>query len=224
MVDEILRKYSKLANSYIKDTGHFLQEIQQIPIQPGDILATVNVTALYMNIPHQDGIEKTRRFLSKHGASQAEITLTETLLGHILKKNYFQFNNEHYLQVSGTAMGTRCAPNYAIIFMAELEEEFLATIDKKPKIWRRLIDDIFMIWNLGELELTKLLEELNKFQQSNSLKNIVSMEFHFCTLSPILRTTNYKPEFITNQQIISNIFTTHHVTHFNRKMLSHMDF
>ena len=42
LVDEILRKYSKLAKSYIKDTGHFLQEIQQIPIQPGDILATVD--------------------------------------------------------------------------------------------------------------------------------------------------------------------------------------
>ena len=73
LVDEILRKYSKMAKSYIKDTGHFLQEIQQITIQPGDILATVDVLALFTNIAHQDGIEKTRRFLRKHGARQADI-------------------------------------------------------------------------------------------------------------------------------------------------------
>ena len=47
LVDEILRKYSKLAGSYIKDTSHFLQEIQNIEIHSGDIIATVDVTALY---------------------------------------------------------------------------------------------------------------------------------------------------------------------------------
>ena len=44
--DEILRKYPKLAKSYIKDTGHFLQEIQNIHIREGEIIATVDVTAL----------------------------------------------------------------------------------------------------------------------------------------------------------------------------------
>ena len=75
LVDEILRKYSKLAKSYIKDTSHFLQEIQNIEIHHGDIIATVDVTALYTNIPHQDGIHKVKEFLKRHNAPQAEITL-----------------------------------------------------------------------------------------------------------------------------------------------------
>ena len=94
---------------------------------------------------------------------QAEIILIETLLQHILKKNYFEFNNEFYLQISGTAMETRCAPNYAIIFMAELEEEFLSTLTLKPRIWKRFIDDIFIIWNYGEEELGHLLTLFNQF-------------------------------------------------------------
>ena len=163
LVDEILRKYSKLAGSYIKDTSHFLQEIQNIEIHSGDIIATVDVTALYTNIPHEDGIQKVKDFLKKHNAPQEELTLVETLLEHILKKNYFEFNNEYYLQISGTAMGTRCAPNYAIIFMAELEEKFLSTLTLKPRIWKRFIDDIFIIWSHGENELQKLLEQLNQF-------------------------------------------------------------
>ena len=163
LVDETLRKYSKLAKSYIKDTSHLLQEIQKIEIHPGDIIATVDITALYTNIPHEDGIHKVKKFLKKHDAPQAELILVETLLEHILKKNYFEFNNEYYLQISGTAMGTRCAPNYAIIFMAELEEDFLTTLTLQPKIWKRFIDDIFMIWNHGEAELETLLTKLNQF-------------------------------------------------------------
>ena len=36
--------------------------------------------------------------------------------------NKFQFNRENYLQIGGTAMGTRVAPFYANIFMPNLEE------------------------------------------------------------------------------------------------------
>ena len=121
------------------------------------------MTALYTNIPHQDGINKVLNFMRKNGASQQELEIVEHLLNHILKKNYFQFDNKTYLQISGTAMGTRCAPNYAIIFMAKLEEEFLQQTDKKPKVWLRFIDDIFMVWNHGEENLKKMLEELNNF-------------------------------------------------------------
>ena len=119
--------------------------------------------ALYTNIPHQDGIEKVLRFLRRNRASKSELVLVSNLLEHILKKNYFTFNNETYLQISGTAMGTRCAPNYAIIFMAELEEEFLSQTPMKPRIWLRFIDDIFMVWSHGEDELQKMLNELNNF-------------------------------------------------------------
>ena len=85
----------------------------------------------------------------------------ETLLKHILKKNYFEFNNEYYLQISGTAMGTRCAPNYAIIFMAELEEQFLTTVILKTRIWKRFIDDIFIIWKHGETAPTRSTEHIS---------------------------------------------------------------
>ena len=119
--------------------------------------------ALYTNISHKDGIKQVTPFIKTHGASEQEVELCEVFLHHILQKNYFQFNKKTYLQVSGTAMGTRCAPNYAIIFMAEIEEEFLATQLLKPRIWLRFIDDIFLIWNHLETELDNFLENLNSF-------------------------------------------------------------
>ena len=54
-----------------------------------------------------------------------------------------------YIQKQGTAMGTRMAPNYAIIFMHYLESNLLSKTTMKPKTWLRFIDDIFMIWPHG---------------------------------------------------------------------------
>ena len=68
------------------------------------------------------------------------------LLREVLHKNNFEFNGKHYLQVGGTAMGTRLAPSYANIFMGDLEERLLDKYEKTPYLWVRFIDDIFAIW------------------------------------------------------------------------------
>ena len=161
-VDEILRKYAKKVRSYVKDTTHFLQLTKDLQVEENEYLCTVDVTALYTNIPHKDGIKRVLRFMEQHQATQTELTLVRYLLKLILRMNYFEFNNQTYLQVSGTAMGTRCAPNYAIIFMGDLEQEFLDKCEKKPRVWYRFIDDIFMIWNHSRQDLDTFLEELNK--------------------------------------------------------------
>ena len=165
-VEEILRKYSKQVKSYVKDTTHFLQLTKELKVEENEYLCTVDVTALHTNIPHKEGIKRILRFMEKHQAPQAEMKLVRYLLKHILKMNYFEFNEQIYLQVSGTAIGTRCAPNYAIIFMGDLEEEFLGKCQKKPRVWFRFIDDIFIIWNHSRQELDTFLENLNEHHET----------------------------------------------------------
>ena len=58
-------------------------------------------------------------------------------------------------------MGTRMAPNYANLFMGELESEILENYPKKPLVWYRYIDDIFFIWTHGREELDKFLKYAN---------------------------------------------------------------
>ena len=48
--------------------------------------------------------------------------------------------------------------------MAALEESFLE--NTKPWLWRRYIDDIFMIWQHGTDELKIFLDKLNNFHPS----------------------------------------------------------
>ena len=63
-------------------------------------------------------------------------------------------------------METRYAPNYAIIFMAELEEEFLDTQNLKPRICLRFIDDIFMVSNNNQQNLDIFINNLNQHHET----------------------------------------------------------
>ena len=49
------------------------------------------------------------------------------LLDLVLKYNIFEFDGELFLQLIGTAMGTRAAPNVADIFMSFLDTDIKKT-------------------------------------------------------------------------------------------------
>ena len=88
---------------------------------------------------------------------------TETLLELaeiVLKNSIFQFNEKTLKKLRGTAIGTKFAPPYAIIFMADLQERILKDIELKPRIWWSYIDDIFFIWEHGEDSLKQSIETL----------------------------------------------------------------
>ena len=59
-----------------------------------------------------------------------EAVSTESLIKLVellLRNNYFEFNDK---EKEGTAIGTKFAPPYAIIFMAAFEEEISETLIK----------------------------------------------------------------------------------------------
>ena len=52
----------------------------------------------------------------------------------ILKSNAFRFGNEFYSQITGTAMGTPMATNYANLFMGNFEQNSLRDYSQKTLI------------------------------------------------------------------------------------------
>ena len=76
---------------------------------------------------------------------------------------------------------------YIYIFMAALEEEILESLIKKPWLWRRYIDDIFMIWHHGENEFKQFIDKLSKFRLSIKFTCHYSRErVHFLDVQVIL--------------------------------------
>jgi len=98
-VDHFLRPHVPKIRSYIKDTTDFINKIEAIPPLPlGALLVTLDVTALYTNIPNQDAIRVARDTLNQH-RQDGYIHLTNQdlcdLLELVLTCNNFEFNNSH---------------------------------------------------------------------------------------------------------------------------------
>ena len=161
-VDHYLQPLSRQVKSYIKDTNDFLAKLRKLPPLPEDfLLCTIDVVGLYPNIPHDDGLAAIREALEKREDKSISTESLVVLAECVLKNNVFEHNSRFFRQIQGTAIGTKMAPPYAILFMSNLEETFLATSPYKPFIWWRFIDDIFMIWQHGEEKLKEFLELLN---------------------------------------------------------------
>ena len=63
----------------------------------------------------------------------------------VLKNNILEFDEKTFKQKRGTAIRTRFASPYAILFMAGFEEKMLESFVKNPMTWWRCVDDMFLI-------------------------------------------------------------------------------
>ena len=103
------------------------------------------MAGLYPSTPQKAGLKALKNTLNKR--KQKHVT-TEKLISmaeFVLKNNFFEFNGSVKQQVSGMAIGTKCAPTYTCIYMDEVEAEFLKTQERALLVWFSYIDDIFSI-------------------------------------------------------------------------------
>ena len=71
------------------------------------LLVTLDVSSLYTNIPHNEGINACDHFLCTDPHNTIPTGTICDLIRMILTINNFTFNDSHYLQIHGTAMGKR---------------------------------------------------------------------------------------------------------------------
>ncbi len=65
-------------------------------------------------------------------------------------------------------MGTKMAPSFANIFIGALEQSLLSSTPNHlvPLLWKRFIDDIFLIWTYGEESFHSFVQHLNSFHST----------------------------------------------------------
>ena len=148
-LDHHLQPLAQVAKCYVKDTNEFLKKLRSLPKLPdGIILCTMDVVGLYPNIPLEEGLCALRKRLEirkeKCISTDTIIDLSEV----VIKNNIFTFGKKTFTQKRGTAVGTKFAPPYSILFMAELEEKIIKESEYKPYLWWRYIDDIFSYGNM----------------------------------------------------------------------------
>ena len=154
--------------SLVKNSIAVVNILEGLDLQdsPDLHLVTFDVQSLYPSIPQGAGIEMViQRVSPTTPPTSREKTfknMIRDLLRIILGDNHFSFNGNHYTQKSGVAMGTKCAPHLANLFMASLEDKALKTwTGTEPIKWLRFLDDILMLWKGSREELDVFHQHLN---------------------------------------------------------------
>ncbi|XP_073254203.1 uncharacterized protein [Porites lutea] len=125
-------------------------------------MVTNDVVGLYPHIPHDEGLQYIREALNNRENPEIPTETIVDLAELVLRINNFEFNENHYLQTSRTAIGTKMALSYANLFRDRPERRLLSQAQVKPYISLRYIDDVFMVWTGTELELVEFLNYINE--------------------------------------------------------------
>lgn len=173
-LDVLIKPLAMRTASYVKDTSHIIHLLSTLKVPSESLLVTIDVKSLYTCIPQNEGTQCCLNAINRAHITDIPIPVLETLFNLVLKCNIMRFHSRIFTQTTGTAMGTVMAPNYAILFMDHLENTFLKTQPIKPLIWKRYIDDIFMIWIGSKSQLTKFISELNEFHHNIKFTHEIS--------------------------------------------------
>lgn len=175
LTDILIQPFLQKVKSYVKDDIHFLNLLPN-KTESETLLATFDVTSLYSNIPHELGKQAIKYWIQRHPEilhPRFNEDFIIDSLDLILKNNSFQFNNNNYIQILGTAMGTKMAPAYATLTLAYLEETLYTNIEQKYgnettlhfiQSWKRYLDDCFILWkqSWGNIhDLFSMLQDLH---------------------------------------------------------------
>ena len=155
-------------NQYtVTDTFEFVNEVQSLEINSGNILVSYDVTSLFTNVPlHVDEtiqILADKAFTDDWFNKTHELNLSRDQLIELVnaatKNQLFQFNGNLYEQTDGVAMGSPLGPLLANVFMCSIEDK-LDQDGKLPSYYRRYVDDTLTIMpDLASAEI--FLDTLN---------------------------------------------------------------
>ena len=145
----------------------------------------MDVSSLYTNIDHEEGAGFCFKKLEERKNKSIPSIVIKNIILMILKSNAFRFGNEYHRQITGTAMKTPMAPNYANLFMDNFEQNIFHDMSQKtglsPLVWFRFIDDIFFIWTSNKDTLDHFNSFTQNYSKSNSRKSKIKFEIHLST-------------------------------------------
>ena len=211
-IDDQLQPLVENLPSHLKDDNDFLGKLIELnnkhTLPPDTLLVTWDVKSLYTNIPHDGGIEACDYFMRLHNFAKDKRETIVKFINLVLTCNSLTFQGQHFVQQTGTAMGTKMAPcSYANLYMGRLEDHFLKGATDKPLMWFRYIDDIFFIWTHGEEKLTDFFNFCNsfdphiKFEQTKSTTSIPFLDVQVINSNGKISTDLYTKPTDTHQYL-----------------------
>lgn len=159
-----LNKIKDPPGANIKNNLDLVDRIQHVKLEPGEIMVSFDVTALFPSVPIPFAISFFVEHLKNEKVPDTHIQAYEEIMRLCMDQNFFQFRGKFYQQTSGTCMGSKLAPYISNIFMSRLETDLKTSFRKFPRVWWRYVDDIFAI--LKEEDINEVLDHMNSLYPS----------------------------------------------------------
>lgn len=166
----------KSLSSYVTDTTEFINQTEQNIHPTHSKLASIDVSSLYTNIPHHEGIQSALHFLKNSPNTykyleQPNPEIIGELMSLVLQNIVF---DKYHLQIQGTAMRTKMAPAYTNLFMGRLETQLINHATEHIHTWKKFIDDIFIIWTETAEEFEQFMTNINQIHPTIKFTHKIS--------------------------------------------------
>ena len=130
----LLTSDSKIQPTYLKDTGDTIRKIENLHLPDDIILASLDVVSMFTSVPQDQAFRTTLETLTNldpcaYDPPVPGMKYMSELLQLVLYRNSFEFNNEHFLQISGVPMGQRSLGSICNLVIHELEKEILRSTE-----------------------------------------------------------------------------------------------
>ena len=120
-----------------------------IKLQPNEYIISYYAKALFTSVPIEPAIEIIRKHLEDDKDLQQRTSMIVNhnicLLEFCLKNTCFIFQGRYYEQVEGAVMGSPISPIVANLYIEAFEVKSLNTAPHPPSLWRRFVDDTFVV-------------------------------------------------------------------------------
>jgi hypothetical protein len=164
---KILSPLAGRSESFVKNTGHFIQLLKSVNLRRQDTLDSFEVVSLFTNVPVDEALQAIRNKLTNDNSlaelPNLKVEAIMELLNVCLRTTYFQVDDRFY---QGTAMRSSLSPIISNIYMEHFEKLALDSAQHKAPLWLRYVDDTFVIWPHGADGLQDFLRHLNNLRSS----------------------------------------------------------
>ena len=162
-IDVHLRHLAKIHPTYIEDTRHFLERIEQInekyaPLPPTTLLISWDIENFYPSCDMGKVIEAARKRLEERVSKFPPTECITEAIKIVMSSNNCAFQEKHYTQINGPTIGGPESASTTDIFRAVfIDEPALKEGPIEPLEFCGYRDDIF------DVKITKTKEEINAF-------------------------------------------------------------